>query len=147
MGKPQNSSGECLPGVLSKIGVLRTVLARVPTEVSMKENNRKSTFASTVRSTPILESTPREHSPELFWGFPISGQSPRPGSSLNQNALLDIEVISPVVADELCSDQYLHSALNTWRGSPCSWKGVDHSMSLPGRKQMTLLVMCKCSVP
>ena len=24
----------------------------------------------------------REHSRELFWGFPISGQPPRPGSSL-----------------------------------------------------------------
>ena len=44
-----------LAGVLSKIGVLQRALARVPTEVSLKENNRKRTFASTLWSTPILE--------------------------------------------------------------------------------------------
>ena len=48
----------------------------------MKENTRKSTFASTLQSTPILERHPREQFRELFWGFPIFGQSPRPGSSL-----------------------------------------------------------------
>ena len=31
---------------------------------------------------PDLGEHPREHSRELFWGFPIFGQSPRPGRSL-----------------------------------------------------------------
>ena len=39
--------------------VLWGVLARVPTEVSMKENISKSTFTSTLRSTPILSPRPR----------------------------------------------------------------------------------------
>ena len=41
----------------------------------MKENNRKSTFASTLRGTPILEKTPVSILGSYFGGFPISGQS------------------------------------------------------------------------
>ena len=50
---PENACGGA-----PKIGVLWGVLARLPTEVSMKENDRKRNFASTFQSTPILESTP-----------------------------------------------------------------------------------------
>ena len=65
-----------LAGVLPKIGVLWGVLARVPTEVSMKENIRKSTFASTLRSTPILESTPASILGSHFGGFPFLASLP-----------------------------------------------------------------------
>ena len=55
---------------LQDLGPLGGVLARVPTEVSMKENNRKSTFASTFRSTPILASTPASILGSYFVWFP-----------------------------------------------------------------------------
>ena len=65
-----------LAGVLSKIGVLRGVLARVPTEVSMKENNRKNTSASTLQNTPVLESTPASILESYLGVFPLSTSLP-----------------------------------------------------------------------
>ena len=73
-----------LVGVLPKIGVLWGVLVRV----SMKDNNRKSTFTSTFQSTPILESTDGEklkYHPFGFGGPPLSIKHPQDNFSL-QNA-------------------------------------------------------------
>ena len=59
--------------VLSKIRVLRGVLARVPKEVSMKENNLRERSPE----HPDFGEHPDEHSRELFWGvFPFSTSLP-----------------------------------------------------------------------
>ena len=73
---PLAPSKRMLAGVLPKIGVLWAVLARVPTEVSMKESSRKSTFVSTLRSTLMLESTPASILGSYLGVFPFPASLP-----------------------------------------------------------------------
>ena len=70
MGMPQNSSRECSQGCSPKSGC--SVM-----EVSMKETT------GALSGAPDFGEHLREHSWELFWGFPIFDQSPRPGSPLS----------------------------------------------------------------
>ena len=81
MGKPKIAPENARGGALQNQGAPESAREGAFPVVFLHKHLRQHPCEHSPGHPDFGEHT-REHSRELFWGFPISGQSPRPGSSL-----------------------------------------------------------------